>query len=114
MLPAAAMVVATTVGALSPRIAARWTMGAGPLLLAAGSFAQASLDAGFGWTSLVLGLVLVGVGTGLLSPTTSGAALAAVPAGRSGMAGGVGEPPPAARVRADGRRLRHRADLMHG
>ncbi|WP_416983799.1 MFS transporter [Streptomyces sp. T028] len=88
-LPAAAMVVAMTVGALSHRAAARWTMGAGLLLLAAGSFAQAFLDADSSWTSLVLGPVLVGVGTGLLSPTISGAALAAVPAERSGMAGGV-------------------------
>ncbi|WEH12996.1 MFS transporter [Streptomyces sp. VNUA24] len=88
-LPAAAMVVAMTVGALSHKMAARWTMGAGLLLLAAGSFAQAFLDAGPGWPSLMLGLVLVGVGTGLLSPTISGAALAAVPAERSGMAGGV-------------------------
>ncbi|MFD4510052.1 MFS transporter [Streptomyces sp. NPDC058457] len=88
-LPAAAMVVAMTVGALSHRVTARWTIVAGLLLLAAGSFAQAFLDAGSDWTSLVLGLVLVGVGTGLLSPTVSGAALAAVPAERSGMAGGV-------------------------
>jgi hypothetical protein len=47
------------------------------------------LDAGTGWTVLVPGLVLVGIGTGFVSPAIAGAALAAVPAERAGMAGGA-------------------------
>jgi hypothetical protein len=47
------------------------------------------LDAGSGASTLIPGLVLVGVGTGLVSPGIAGAALAAVPPERAGMAGGA-------------------------
>ncbi|MDQ0407405.1 MFS family permease [Streptomyces sp. DSM 40167] len=67
---------------------ARLTVGGGLLLIAAGQFAMAFLDASSG-ASLVPGLLLVGVGTGLVSPGIAGAALAAVPAERAGMAGGA-------------------------
>ncbi len=65
------------------------TVGGGLLLIASGTLCQAVLDAGSDWTALVPGFVLVGVGTGFVAPTVAGAALAAVPAERSGMAGGA-------------------------
>lgn len=69
------------------------TVGGGLLLIAAGQFAMAFLDASSGASALVPGLPLVGVGTGLVSPGIAGAALAAVPAAvpaeRAGMAGGA-------------------------
>ncbi|MER6352324.1 MFS transporter [Streptomyces sp. NPDC001634] len=88
-LTVAAMVVAVLVGRLLHGVPARLTIGGGLLLIGSGSFCQAVLDAGSGWTALVPGLVLVGVGTGFVSPTVAGAALASVPPERAGMAGGA-------------------------
>jgi hypothetical protein len=50
---------------------------------------MAALDAGSTAGALIPGLVLVGVGTGLVSPGIAGAAPAAVPQERAGMAGGA-------------------------
>ncbi|MFG2946841.1 MFS transporter [Streptomyces adustus] len=88
-LTVAAMVVAVVVGRLLHGVPARLTIGGGLLLIGAGAFCQAVLDSGSDWTALVPGFVLVGVGTGLVSPTVAGAALAAVPPERAGMAGGA-------------------------
>ncbi|MGW4911659.1 MFS transporter [Streptomyces sp. NPDC004270] len=85
----AAMVVAVLVGRLLHGAPARLTVGGGLLLIGAGDLCQAVLGAGSSWTALIPGFVLVGVGTGLVSPTVAGAALAAVPAERAGMAGGA-------------------------
>ncbi|WP_369393125.1 MFS transporter [Streptomyces sp. CG1] len=85
----AAMIVAVLVGRLLHGVPARLTIGGGLLLIATGSLCQAVLDASASWTALVPGFVLVGVGTGFISPTVAGAALAAVPAERAGMAGGA-------------------------
>jgi predicted MFS family arabinose efflux permease len=88
-LPLVSLVVAAAGGRLLHGVAPRWTVGGGLLLIGAGGFCQAVLDAGSGWESLVVGLVLTGVGTGLVAPAVSGAALAAVPQDRAGMAGGA-------------------------
>ncbi|ANP50637.1 EmrB/QacA subfamily drug resistance transporter [Streptomyces griseochromogenes] len=85
----AAMIVAVLVGRLLHGVPARLTIGGGLLLIGSGNICQAVLDAGSGWTALVPGFVLVGAGTGFVSPTVAGAALAAVPGERAGMAGGA-------------------------
>ncbi|MFI2203273.1 MFS transporter [Streptomyces sp. NPDC020192] len=83
------MLVAVLVGRLLHGAPAWLTVGGGLLLIASGTLCQAVLDAGSDWTALVPGFVLVGVGTGFVVPTVSGAALAAVPPERAGMAGGA-------------------------
>ncbi|GAX48701.1 MFS transporter [Streptomyces olivochromogenes] len=88
-LTGATMVVAILAGKLLHGVPARLTIGGGLLLVGSGAFCQAVLDAGTSWTVLVPGLVLVGIGTGLVSPAIAGAALAAVPPERAGMAGGA-------------------------
>ncbi|XUL92322.1 MFS transporter [Streptomyces galilaeus] len=88
-LTGAAVVVSVLAGKLLHGVPARLTIGGGLLLIGTGSFCQAVLGAGSDWTTLVPGLVLVGVGTGLVAPGLAGAALAAVPAERAGMAGGA-------------------------
>ncbi|MET7699262.1 MFS transporter [Streptomyces sp. NPDC005485] len=88
-LTGAAVVVAILTGKLLHGVPARLTIGGGLLLIGAGAFCQAVLDAGTNWTMLVPGMVLVGIGTGFVSPSIAGAALAAVPQERSGMAGGA-------------------------
>ncbi|MFD4871767.1 MFS transporter [Streptomyces sp. NPDC058420] len=88
-LTGAAVVVSVLAGKLLHGVPARLTIGGGLLLIGTGCFCQAVLGAGSNWTTLVPGLVLVGVGTGLVAPGIAGAALAAVPAERAGMAGGA-------------------------
>ncbi|MGW3100690.1 MFS transporter [Streptomyces sp. NPDC001100] len=88
-LTGAAVVVSVLAGKLLHGVPARLTIGGGLLLIGTGCFCQAVLGAGSDWTALVPGLVLVGVGTGLVAPGLAGAALAAVPAERAGMAGGA-------------------------
>ncbi|MGW0883970.1 MFS transporter [Streptomyces sp. NPDC002671] len=88
-MTAVSMVVAVLVGRLLHGVPAWLTIGGGLLLIGAGTLAQAVLDAGSDWTALLPGFVLVGLGTGLVAPTAAGAALAAVPAERAGMAGGA-------------------------
>ncbi|MFJ9098090.1 MFS transporter [Streptomyces sp. NPDC102405] len=88
-LSLASFVVAAAGGRLLHGVPPRITIGGGLLLVASGQFCMAVLDAGSSAAALVPGLVLVGVGTGLVSPGIAGAALAAVPAERAGMAGGA-------------------------
>lgn len=88
-LTGATMVVAILAGKLLHGVPARLTIGGGLLLVGSGAFCQAVLDSGTSWPVLVPGLVLVGIGTGLVSPAIAGAALAAVPPERAGMAGGA-------------------------
>lgn len=61
----------------------------GALLVGAGAFAQAGLDAGSSANALLPGLVIAGVGVGLATPVLVSAAMAAAPAERAGMAGGA-------------------------
>ncbi|RPF37602.1 MFS transporter [Streptomyces sp. TLI_185] len=84
-----AFVVAAAGGRLLHGVPARITVGGGLLLVGSGQFCMTVLDAGSTASVLAPGMVLVGVGTGLVAPGIAGAALAAVPPERSGMAGGA-------------------------
>ncbi|MFC3574189.1 MFS transporter [Streptomyces yaanensis] len=88
-LSAASFVVAAAGGRLLHGVPSRITIGGGLLLIGSGCLCQAVLDSGSTATTLVPGLLLVGVGTGLVSPGIAQAALAAVPPQRAGMAGGA-------------------------
>lgn len=85
----AAFVVSAAGGRLLHGVPARITVGGGLLLIGSGQFCMAVLDAGSGAGALVPGMLLVGFGTGLVAPGIAGAALAAVPPERAGMAGGA-------------------------
>ena len=88
-LSLAAFTVAAVGGRLLHGMPARFTVGGGLLLIGAGQYCMATLDTGSTAGALIPGLVLVGVGVGLVSPGIAGAALAAVPQERAGMAGGA-------------------------
>ncbi|MEW2495542.1 MFS transporter [Streptomyces nodosus] len=88
-LSAASFVVAGIGGRLLHGVPSRIPIGGGLLLIGVGCFCQAVLDAGSTASTLVPGLVLVGIGTGLVSPAIAGAALAVAPRERAGMAGGA-------------------------
>lgn len=92
MLPMslAAFVVAAVTGKLMHGAPARLTIGGGLFLIGAGALLQGwMLDAGDGWTALVAGLAVTGVGVGMISPALAAAAMGAVPPARAGMAGGA-------------------------
>ncbi|WP_320781044.1 MFS transporter [Streptomyces sp. CRN 30] len=88
-LSLASFLVAAVGGRLLHGVPARFTIGGGLLLIAAGQYCMAFLDASSTASALVPGLLLVGAGTGLVTPGISGAALASVPPERAGMAGGA-------------------------
>ncbi len=88
-LAVAAFVVAALSGRLMHGVPARFTVGGGLLFVGVGALAQTVLHADSSWGPLTPGLILAGIGTGLITPALSQAALASVPAHRAGMAGGA-------------------------
>ncbi len=88
-LSVASFVVAAFGGRLLQRIAPRWTIGTGLLLVGAGDLLQARLTAASPATALIPGLIVAGVGVAFVLPVLASAALAAAPPERSGMASGA-------------------------
>ncbi|MFE9369963.1 MFS transporter [Streptomyces sp. NPDC006711] len=89
-LAAASFVVAVFAGRHMQRIAPRFPIGGGLLLVAAGMLLlRAGMTADAGRSALVAGLVVAGVGVGLATPVLVSAAASTVPPQRAGMAGGA-------------------------
>lgn len=84
-----ALIASMAVGRVLHGISPRLPIGGGLALIGAGALLQAHLSAGSSWGALMAGLIVVGAGVGLASPTLASAALAAVPVSRSGMAAGA-------------------------
>ncbi|WP_433218785.1 MFS transporter [Dactylosporangium sp. CS-047395] len=88
-MSAASFVGGALAGRFLQRVAPRWTIGIGLLLIGAGALMQARLTPASTGTALIPGLIVVGLGVAAVLPTMASAALAAVPHERSGMAGGA-------------------------
>jgi len=88
-LSLAVLVTALALGRVLHRVPPRFPIAFGLGLVGLGSLLQAHLGAGSGWSALVPGLTVIGIGVGLVSPTLASAALASVPHERSGMAAGA-------------------------
>jgi EmrB/QacA subfamily drug resistance transporter len=84
-----AFIVAPIAGKLTVRIHARYMLGTGLLLIAAGCLAMAFTHPGSGWTVLLPGFILAGVGIGTINPVLASSAISVVPPQRSGMASGA-------------------------
>ncbi|MGR8007754.1 MFS transporter [Streptomyces hypolithicus] len=82
-------VAAGLAGRFLADVAPQWPIGAGLLLIGAGTLSEMLLTPTSGWTALLPGLLLTGIGVGIASPILASAALAAAPASRAGMAGGA-------------------------
>jgi EmrB/QacA subfamily drug resistance transporter len=82
-------VVAPFSGKLSVRIPVRLLLGVGLLLVSAGLLAMTAVDASSGWTVLIPGFLLGGVGVGLINPPLASTAVGVVHYSRSGMASGI-------------------------
>jgi EmrB/QacA subfamily drug resistance transporter len=74
---------------LGGRVQPRVMLGSGLLLVSAGLLLMHGLGDTSGWTSLLAGLIVAGVGIGLSNPAIGSIALAVVEPARSGMASGI-------------------------
>jgi EmrB/QacA subfamily drug resistance transporter len=88
-LTALAFVVAPVAGKLTVHVHARYMLGAGLLLIAAGLFATGFTQASSTWTVLLPGFLLAGFGIGTVNPVLASSAISVVPPERSGMASGA-------------------------
>jgi EmrB/QacA subfamily drug resistance transporter len=82
-------IVAPIAGRLSVRVPIRMLLGVGLLLISAGLVGMTAVDASSGWTTLIPGFAIAGVGIGLVNPPLASAAIGVVPHERSGMASGI-------------------------
>jgi EmrB/QacA subfamily drug resistance transporter len=82
-------VVAPISGRLSVRVPVRLLLGLGLLLVSGGLFAMTAVDASSGWTVLIPGFLLGGIGIGMINPPLASTAVGVVHHSRSGMASGI-------------------------
>jgi MFS family permease len=71
------------------RVPIRMLLGVGMLFVGAGLLAMTAVTPTSGWTALIPGFVLQGVGVGLVNPPLASAAIGVAPPARSGMASGA-------------------------
>jgi EmrB/QacA subfamily drug resistance transporter len=84
-------VVAGLSAAWVSRVAARAQLGAGLVLAGLGLILMSGLRASDGWTALLPGLIVAGVGVGIVNTVIADVALSVVPKERSGMAAGIND-----------------------
>jgi EmrB/QacA subfamily drug resistance transporter len=75
-------------GRLLDKVQARYLMGTGLLLVAVGCLLMSRTHASSGWTVLIPGLLVSGVGVGTANPVIASSSVSVVPHERSGMASG--------------------------
>jgi MFS family permease len=83
------VVAALAARRLGNRVSPTTRLATGLLVTAAGIAATTALSAGAVWQSLLPGLIVAGIGTGLVNATLGGQAVASVPAHRAGMGSGI-------------------------
>jgi hypothetical protein len=81
--------VAPIAGRLSVRVPVRLLLSLGLALVCAGLLAMTAVDASSGWTVLIPGFLLAGVGVGMINPPLASTAIGVVHHSRSGMASGI-------------------------
>ncbi|HUA95486.1 MAG TPA: MFS transporter, partial [Acidimicrobiales bacterium] len=84
-----AFAVAPFAGRLTVRMPSRILLGTGMLLVAVGLGLMTLVSADSGWTVLLPGFVVTGIGIGTVNPVLASSAIAVVPPQRSGMASGA-------------------------
>jgi MFS family permease len=84
-----AFIVAPVAGKLTVRVQSRYLLGAGLLLISLGCLLMATTHATSGWTVLLPGFVVAGIGIGTVNPVLASSAISVVPPERSGMASGA-------------------------
>ncbi len=89
VLSGAILVTATLAGRLSSKVPVRLLIGPGLILIGVGLLLMRGLDAGSGWTHLIPGMIVGGLGVGLVNPPLASTAVGVVPPQRAGMASGI-------------------------
>ena len=89
-LPLTAFVFAVPLATrrVAPRLGLRTMLAGGLVLVALALLLMHGLSASSGWTALLAGFILGGIGVGIANPAIAGAALRTVDPGRTGMASG--------------------------
>ena len=82
-------VVAPISGALSNRVPIRVLLGTGLVFVGVGLLLMGGVSVGSGWTTLLVGFVVAGIGIGTTNPGIGQAAIAVVPVEKSGMGSGI-------------------------
>ena len=86
-----AFVLAPISGMALAKVQARYLMAGGLGLTGVGLMLMGGLEVSSGWTALLAGFVVAGIGVGLLNPVIADVALSVVPKERSGMAAGIND-----------------------
>ena len=86
-----AFVFAPISGMALAKVQARYLMAGGLALTGVGLLLMGGLSMSSGWTALLVGFVVAGIGLGLLNPVIADVALSVVPKEKSGMAAGIND-----------------------
>jgi hypothetical protein len=81
--------VAASAGALLNRVPLRVLVGAGLGLVGVGLLLMNGVETTSGWTTLLAGFIVTGIGVGLTNPAIGQGAIAVVPPAKSGMGSGI-------------------------
>jgi EmrB/QacA subfamily drug resistance transporter len=84
-----AFLVAPAAGKLSAHAPVRWLIGGGLLVVSLSLYLMHGLDTSSGWTALLPGFIVGGIGIGLTNAPLASTAIAVAPRERSGMASGI-------------------------
>ncbi len=83
------LLTSTAAGRLSSKVPVRLLIGPGLILVGVGLLLMRGLNAGSGWTHLIPGMIVSGVGVGLLNPPLASTAVGVVRPPQAGMASGI-------------------------
>jgi EmrB/QacA subfamily drug resistance transporter len=89
IISGAQFVTAAIAGRISERVPARWLVGPGLLVVGAGLIIMGGLNGARGWTALIPGFIVSGLGAGVVNPPLASTAIGVVPPQKAGMASGV-------------------------
>jgi EmrB/QacA subfamily drug resistance transporter len=81
--------VAPVSGKFAERLGVRWFLGGGLALVGLGLLLMHGIKQGDGWTALLPGFMIAGIGIGLVNPALATAAIGVVAPRRAGMASGI-------------------------
>jgi EmrB/QacA subfamily drug resistance transporter len=88
-LSGAILVSATAAGRLTSKVPIRLLIGPGLILVGVGLLLMRGLNAQSGWTHLIPGMIVGGLGIGLVNPPLASTAVGVVPPEQAGMASGI-------------------------
>ena len=89
MFLSGAILVSATVAWLTSKVPIRLLIGPGLILVGVGLLLMRGLNAQSGWTHLIPGMIVGGLGVGLVNPPLASTAVGVVPPEQAGMASGI-------------------------